>query len=66
MKKISIDNGTTYIEPAEAIETIGMDAIVNVMDDDLREAVHADLAPCSDVEFLTEYLRRADDNLIIG
>ena len=66
MKKISIDNGTTYIEPAEALEAIGMDAIVNVMDDDLRESVHADLAPCSDLEFLTAYLDRAEEDLIIG
>ena len=42
------------------------DAIVNMMDDDTREAIAADLAPCSELEFLEAYLERAADDLIIG
>lgn len=29
---------------------------VNLMDDELREKLHAELAPCSDLEFLTAYM----------
>lgn len=66
MKRISIDNGNTYCTPEEAIAQIGIDTIANYMDNDIRESVHYDIAPCSDVDFLTEYLSRADDDLIIG
>ena len=66
MKRISIDNGTTYTTPAEAIKAVGMDTIANYMDDDTREAVHNELAPCSDIEFLSRYLELAKDDLIIG
>ena len=34
------------------------DAIVSLMDDDIREAIHADLAPCTEEEFLAEYAKR--------
>ena len=33
-----------------------MDTIGSYMDDDIREDVHADLAPCTAEEFLTRYL----------
>ena len=36
----------------------GLNTISNYMDDDIREAVHMDVAPCTDVEFLAEYCRR--------
>ena len=42
----------------EIIESGDYDAAVALMDDEIREAVHADLAPCSDLEFLEEYIRR--------
>ena len=32
--------------------------IVNLMDDEIRESVHADLAPCRDIDFLKEYMKR--------
>ena len=32
--------------------------IVSLMDDDIREAVHADLAPCTEEDFLQEYRKR--------
>lgn len=31
-------------------------SIVELMDDDIREQVHADLAPCTNEEFLARYL----------
>lgn len=31
-------------------------AIVNLMDDDIRERVHAELAPCTEKEFISRYL----------
>ena len=31
---------------------------VEFMDDEIREAVHEDLAPCTDEEFLEEYIKR--------
>lgn len=33
-------------------------AAVALMDDEIREAVHADLAPCTEQEFLAEYMAR--------
>jgi hypothetical protein len=33
-------------------------AAVSLMDDEIREDVHADLAPCSDARFLWEYCNR--------
>ena len=70
MKKISIDNGHTYMTAQEAMPEITernlWDAIANVMDDDIREAVHNAIAPCTEAEFLEAYLDRAADDLIIG
>ena len=67
---ISLDNGRTWMTAEEAMDEINernlLDVIVNMMDDDIREAVNADLAPCTDEEFLADYLRRADDGLVIG
>ena len=44
---------------------ISFDTITSMMDDEIREDVHDDIAPCSYAEFLCEYLRRADTDLII-
>lgn len=38
--------------------SINYDAAVALMDDDLREEVAADLAPCTEQEFFTEYCKR--------
>lgn len=35
--------------------------ICSYMDDDLREAVHSDLAPCSGQAFIDEYIKRDPD-----
>ena len=37
---------------------IDYDVAVNLMDDDLREEIHADLAPCTGQEFFDEYTKR--------
>lgn len=37
---------------------INYDAAVALMDDDLREEVAADLAPCTEQEFFAEYCKR--------
>ena len=34
------------------------DYAVELMDDDIREAIHSDLAPCTEQEFLDEYVIR--------
>ena len=34
------------------------DTAVSLMDDEIRESIHADKVPCSPEEFLTEYMRR--------
>lgn len=66
MKQISINNGHTYVTPAEAIAAMSWDAIVNMMDADTREQVHLEMAPCTELEFLAAYLEKATDDLIIG
>lgn len=67
---ISLDNGRTYLTADEAMpEIIARNlwsVIVDMMNDEIREDVHADLAPCTEREFLAEYLRRAMDGLVIG
>ena len=35
-----------------------LDAYAQIMDDDIRESVHDDLAPCTPAEFLAEYVKR--------
>lgn len=66
MKEISIDNGYHFVTAEEALQAFDLDTIAMYMDDDTREAVAFELAPCTDLEFLTRYLELADDDLIIG
>ncbi len=66
MARISINNGATHTTPAEALEEISIDTMAEYMDDDTRETVHNEFAPCSDLEFLERYLEIAPDDLIIG
>ena len=69
-KLVSINNGKTFETAAEAMPEImarGLwNAMVNVMDDDTREEVAAELAPCSEEEFLERYLALAPADLVIG
>lgn len=45
-------------EAKNLLDNATMEVIANYMDDDIREAVHRDMAPCTDEEFLTEYMSR--------
>ena len=45
----------------EIIENGLFSSAVAVMDNDIREAVHRDLAPCTVEEFLIEYAKRHYD-----
>ncbi len=38
--------------------TVDYDAAVNLMDDEIREELHNELAPCTEQEFLDAYLDR--------
>lgn len=55
-----IDSMDCWSELAESrtIDSKTWNAIVSYMDDDIREDVHLDMAPCSNEEFLKEYLKR--------
>lgn len=68
--KISLNNGRTFTDAREAmpaIEQRGLwETVVNLMDDETREKVCAELAPCSELEFLTRYLELAREDLVIG
>ena len=70
MKQISLNNGRSYMDVDEAMTEIMerslWETVVSLMDDGIREAVADDMAPCSEEEFLTEYLKRADDDLVLG
>lgn len=49
----------------KVMNSYGVEVYYNVavmmMDDEIREEVHADLAPCTDQEFFTEYCKRHYD-----
>lgn len=47
MKKVMLNN-----------EAVDFEVAVSLMDDEIREEVHADLAPCTDQEFVDEYVKR--------
>jgi hypothetical protein len=66
MSKISTNNGNSFCSVSEAISNTDWDVIVSMMDDETREKVHFELAPCTEKEFLTRYLEIADEDLIIG
>lgn len=66
MKSISINNGVDTCTPAEAVESMAWEVIANFMDDETRERVATELAPCTEVAFLTRYLELAPADLIIG
>ena len=71
---VSVDNGRSYMTAPETIEYLSLcadpgavwDTLVNFMDDETREQVCSELAPCSDAEFLTRYLELAPCDLVIG
>lgn len=70
MTKLSLDNGNKFI----AIEDLhryeneiikNWDIIANMMNDETQAEVHNKIAPCTEIEFLREYLRLAKNDLII-
>lgn len=69
-KQISLNNGYTFMDADEAIEEIeerGLwSVVVETMDSEIRERVHGELAPCSNLAFLRRYLELAAEDLIIG
>ena len=68
--EISLNNGTTWITADEAMPEIikrGLwGTVVEFMDDETRERVHAELASCTNLAFLRRYLELAPEDLIIG
>lgn len=83
MARISIDNGNTFFGPDELDEflwTVNVRCseqscsygsiwvnIVNMMDDEIREKVHAEIDPDHDDQsFLRRYLELSTEDLIIG
>lgn len=68
MAEISINNGLTFCSASEVIAEIMVnglwDNVVERMDDELRERVHDELAPCSELEFLARYLELAENDFI--
>lgn len=50
----------------EIVENNLYDAAVQLMDDEIREAVHSDIAPCTEEEFLIEYMKRHEEKYGIG
>lgn len=42
----------------EIIDSRLFDAVVILMDDEIREQVHRDLTECTEIEFMEEYLKR--------
>ena len=43
------------------IENGYYEAAVNLMDDEIREELHNEMAPCTDLEFLEEYMKRHEE-----
>lgn len=72
-KFVSFDNGNNLVRPEELIQYLSVpncpitwETVVSFMDEDLIEKVNSELAPCSELEFLTRYLELSKENLIIG
>ena len=72
MAKISLNNSATFktyndldIDDIDKIVT-DWDNVVSYMDDETREQVHGELAPCDNLAFLKRYLEIAKTDLIIG
>lgn len=71
--QVSVDNGFHFLDPEEVIEyladpdcPIDWETIAHYMDDRFRELVDWELAPCTELEFLTRYLEIAPYDLVIG
>lgn len=58
--------GEPYGTIDEALEAHTIDEWAEYMIDSIREAVHDELAPCTDAEFLARYLELSPCDLVIG
>ena len=69
-KKISLDNGLTFVDAGEAIAEIYeynlWGAVVSAMDDETCERAHEAVAPCDELTFLRAYLEIAESDLVVG
>ena len=66
-RRISIDNGATFVEPEEALDRMPYATIENFMDDEVvAEILREPLAPCTQIKFLKRYLELAKADLIVG
>lgn len=63
--RISLDNGRTYCDPAEALAVYTINELAVYMDDDAREAVHREGVWDTELLFLLRYLSLAPHDLII-
>lgn len=61
MKKIEFAKNITNEAEGMVVNAFGQlidyDVAVNMMDDDLREKLHFELAPCTDQEFFEAYAK---------
>lgn len=61
LKKIDLSWWTLTVEEMYQLEngsSFDWETIVNYMDDDLREEIHRELAPCKEEDFLSEYCKK--------
>lgn len=58
VKMFSEEWETPVEELLEQLTIANWESIAALMDDDIREAVHRDIAPCTDREFLEEYQKQ--------
>ena len=42
-------------------DTHEMEAVVSLMDDDIREKLHAEMAPCTDQQFVDAYIKAHEE-----
>lgn len=72
---INFSNGAgSWYGPEEAADAlqamhasgIAWEQVAHLMEDATREQVALNLAPCSEADFLAEYLRLASADLVIG
>lgn len=70
MGRISLDNGLSSLDADEAMpeneEQNLREAVALMTDDDLREEIHREYAECTQLDFLTAYLDKDDQDFGIG
>lgn len=70
-KKISLNNGTSYIDVEDLKKFESKikekwEVIEQFMDSDIMNDVHIEISPCTEIEFLDAYLKKAKDDIVIG